>query len=79
MLNHYYAWYQDAGYLEVIKPLLVDYMTKAHEVYQKPIMMSEYGGDTVAGLHMVFKLMHYCGKFHSLCTHLQKLVFFLCM
>ncbi|GFV66658.1 beta-glucuronidase [Trichonephila clavipes] len=52
MLNHYFSWYSDAGSLEIIFPLLVNFMTKAHEVYQKPIMMSEYGADTVAGLHM---------------------------
>ncbi|GFS74353.1 beta-glucuronidase [Nephila pilipes] len=52
MLNHYFSWYSDAGSTEVIFPLLVNFMTKAHEVYQKPIMMSEYGADTVAGLHM---------------------------
>lgn len=52
MLNHYFSWYSDTGYTEVIKPLLVNYMSKAYQVYKKPIMMSEYGGDTIAGLHM---------------------------
>ncbi|GIY72298.1 beta-glucuronidase [Caerostris extrusa] len=52
MLNHYFAWYSDVGSTDVIVPLLVNYMSKAHDVYQKPIMMSEYGADTIAGLHM---------------------------
>ncbi|XP_054718490.1 beta-glucuronidase-like [Uloborus diversus] len=52
MLNHYYSWYSDVGAIDVIFPLLVNYMTKAHDVYKKPIMMSEYGADTIAGLHM---------------------------
>lgn len=53
MLNHYFSWYSDTGSTEVIKPLLINFMSKAYDVYRKPIMMSEYGGDTVAGLHMV--------------------------
>ncbi|CAL1289408.1 unnamed protein product [Larinioides sclopetarius] len=52
MLNHYFAWYSDVGSTEVITPLLVNFMSKAHDVYKKPIMMSEYGADTIAGLHM---------------------------
>ncbi|KFM80897.1 Beta-glucuronidase, partial [Stegodyphus mimosarum] len=52
MMNHYFSWYQDTGSLEVIQPLLVNYISKAHNIYQKPIMMSEYGADTIAGLHM---------------------------
>ncbi|XP_042895568.1 beta-glucuronidase isoform X1 [Parasteatoda tepidariorum] len=51
MLNHYYGWYSDVGALDVIEPLLINFMTNAFKVYKKPIMMSEYGADTVAGLH----------------------------
>ncbi|KAG8184932.1 hypothetical protein JTE90_017785 [Oedothorax gibbosus] len=51
MINHYYAWYDQIGSTEVILPLLVNYISKAHDVYKKPVMMSEYGADTIAGLH----------------------------
>lgn len=53
MINHYFAWYDEIGSTEVILPLLVNYISKAHQVYQKPLMMSEYGADTIAGLHTV--------------------------
>jgi beta-glucuronidase len=49
MVNRYYGWYSDTGYSQVIqKHILSD-----SETHKKPIMISEYGADTVAGLHMV--------------------------
>lgn len=52
MMNRYNSWYSDTGSTEVIFPLLVNDIVKAFSVYKKPIMMSEYGADTIAGLHM---------------------------
>lgn len=52
MINRYHSWYSDTGSTEVILPLLVNDIVTAFNIYQKPIMVSEYGSDTVAGLHM---------------------------
>ncbi|MCA4131607.1 beta-glucuronidase [Arthrobacter sp. M4] len=52
-LNRYYGWYVATGDLETAEKLLEadlrGWMTK----YGKPIMMSEYGADTIPGLHSV--------------------------
>ncbi|XP_023213588.1 beta-glucuronidase-like [Centruroides sculpturatus] len=52
MINRYYGWYSDIGHTEVIvKQLLYD-VTSFHKKYLKPVMISEYGADTIAGLHI---------------------------
>lgn len=50
-VNRYYAWYNDHGHLDVIGLQLRDEMNCWYEKYNKPIIMSEYGADTIAGLH----------------------------
>lgn len=50
-VNRYYAWYKDHGCLDVIGLQLKNEMNHWHEKYNKPVIMSEYGADTIAGLH----------------------------
>lgn len=50
-VNRYYAWYTDHSHLEVIGMQLEQEMNKWYEKYHKPIIMSEYGADTIAGYH----------------------------
>ncbi|MBQ2642876.1 MAG: beta-glucuronidase [Eubacterium sp.] len=50
-VNRYYAWYNDHGHLDVIGLQLKEEMDKWHAKYNKPIIMSEYGADTIAGYH----------------------------
>lgn len=50
-VNRYYAWYSDHGHLEVIGLQLKNEMLEWYEKYHKPIIMTEYGADTIAGLH----------------------------
>ena len=50
-LNRYYAWYFDPGHLELIEAQLERNLTDWHHRYRKPIIVAEYGADTVAGLH----------------------------
>ncbi|XP_022257427.1 beta-glucuronidase-like isoform X2 [Limulus polyphemus] len=52
MQNHYFGWYSDPGYTQVIYKQTISVFTKSYEKYKKPIMISEYGADTVVGLHM---------------------------
>uniref|UniRef100_A0A672G229 Beta-glucuronidase n=1 Tax=Salarias fasciatus TaxID=181472 RepID=A0A672G229_SALFA len=50
-VNSYFSWYHDPGHLEVIQLQLNTQFEDWHEKYQKPIIQSEYGADTVPGFH----------------------------
>ena len=52
-LNRYYGWYTDHGNLEVIEEQLESEMRKDHEGFGKPILITEYGADTIEGLHSI--------------------------
>lgn len=49
--NRYYSWYEDAGQLELIEAQCLKELTELHERFNKPLIMSEYGADTIEGLH----------------------------
>jgi beta-glucuronidase len=51
-LNRYYGWYVAGGQLEKAKALLRHELTGWHQISPgKPMMFTEYGADTIAGLH----------------------------
>lgn len=50
-LNRYFGWYSDHSHLEVIGLQLKNELNEWYEKYAKPIIMTEYGADTIAGLH----------------------------
>ncbi|MGE5548932.1 MAG: beta-glucuronidase [Bacteroidota bacterium] len=50
-VNRYYAWYNGSGVLESIGPRLKASLRKWREKYGKPVMLAEFGADTIAGLH----------------------------
>ncbi|KAM6157182.1 beta-glucuronidase isoform 1-T1 [Erethizon dorsatum] len=50
-VNSYYSWYHDYGHLEVIELQLQTQFESWHRAYRKPIIQSEYGAETIAGLH----------------------------
>ncbi|XP_018105161.1 beta-glucuronidase isoform X2 [Xenopus laevis] len=50
-VNSYFSWYHDAGHLEVIQLQLNNQFDKWYEKYQKPMIQSEYGADTIPGFH----------------------------
>lgn len=50
-VNRYYGWYHDVGDLDSVIPNLSAELLKWYERYRKPIVMTEYGVDAVAGLH----------------------------
>ena len=51
-LNRYYGWYYvQHGNVDEIGPLLKGEMEKFHQKYNKPIMLTEYGADTIEGFH----------------------------
>ncbi|EHS59385.1 beta-glucuronidase [Paenibacillus sp. Aloe-11] len=56
--NRYYGWYIDGGDLESAKVKLREELNSwLGRCPSKPIMMTEYGADTVAGLHDVEPIM----------------------
>ncbi|XP_036134908.1 beta-glucuronidase isoform X1 [Molossus molossus] len=50
-VNSYYSWYHDPGHLEVIQLQVATELENWHRTYQKPVIQSEYGADTIAGFH----------------------------
>lgn len=49
--NSYNGWYTDPGHLEVIEHKLEKTLVAWYEKYKKLIIASEFGTDTIAGLH----------------------------
>ena len=50
-INRYFSWYYDRGNLKSIYPKLTAEFNAWHEKYNKPVMITEYGADTIAGMH----------------------------
>ncbi len=50
-LNRYYAWYSDPGQLDFGCERLSAELDALHERFHKPIVLSEFGADTVPGCH----------------------------
>ncbi|XP_046565754.1 beta-glucuronidase-like [Haliotis rubra] len=49
--NRYYGWYNDIGHTEVIQLQLGTDLDATRVKYRKPIIITEYGADTIPGLH----------------------------
>lgn len=55
-LNRYYGWYIQHGNLDLAIEGLRAELKKWHEKYpDKPIMFSEFGADTISGLHSLYR------------------------
>lgn len=51
--NRYNGWYAEIGSLAHITQRVKNESTQWHLRYNKPVLMSEYGADTIAGMHNV--------------------------
>ncbi|KAJ8959149.1 hypothetical protein NQ318_022410 [Aromia moschata] len=51
--NKYSGWYEDEGDLDVVVKKVVDYAEAWHTEHNKPVLITEYGADTLEGLHFV--------------------------
>lgn len=51
--NSYYAWYKDPGQTQLISRQLEIDLRAWFDKFHKPVVQSEYGADTIAGLHTV--------------------------
>ncbi len=49
--NRYEGWYMHPGDLQVANKLLGDELDAFYEKYKKPVMMTEFGVDTIEGIH----------------------------
>ena len=50
-INRYFGWYVETGKIEQIYPSMKKDLKKWYEKYKKPVIVTEYGADTIAGLH----------------------------
>lgn len=50
-INRYYGWYLDSGDIASIGPKFRAELAEWRARWRKPILLSEYGADTIAGLH----------------------------
>ncbi|KAH8300075.1 hypothetical protein KR044_009524 [Drosophila immigrans] len=50
--NRYNAWYSNAGRMDMVTKRVIDEATAWNKKYGKPVIMSEYGADTLEGLHL---------------------------
>lgn len=57
MLNTYPSWYTKCGRYEEIGDLLRPFLEGYYAKYKKPILIAEFGADTIPGLHSEYNLM----------------------
>lgn len=50
-INRYFSWYLCTGKVETIYPMMKKDLEDWYEKYHKPIIITEYGADTIAGMH----------------------------
>jgi beta-glucuronidase len=50
-VNRYFAWYTDPGRLDLAGGQLRADLTAWHERFGRPVLLSEFGADTIAGMH----------------------------
>lgn len=50
-VNRYYSWYSDPGHLELVEFQLENELRGWHERFNQPVLLSEYGADSIAGFH----------------------------
>lgn len=50
-INRYYGWYTQSGQLDKAAEALANEFASIYQQHGKPIIVSEFGADTVAGMH----------------------------
>jgi beta-glucuronidase len=58
MINRYYGWYVDGGDLEAAERGLEAELRAWAAKHDKPILVTEYGADTLSGLHSVRPVLY---------------------
>lgn len=52
-INRYYGWYTDHGALDIVKEQMKEEIDKWYNAFKKPVIVAEFGADTIEGLHML--------------------------
>ena len=52
-VNRYPAWYSDSGRVELIEKQVIYEITEWHKKFNKPVLVTEYGAGSLAGMHTV--------------------------
>ena len=55
-LNRYYGWYDEIGNIGAIEPLYKADFGQYYEKFHKPIIVTEFGADTVEGIHSLYSM-----------------------
>jgi beta-glucuronidase len=50
-INRYWGWYTQSGQLDLGAEMLAEELDGLYERLQKPIVITEFGADTIAGMH----------------------------
>ncbi len=50
-LNRYYGWYHDHGNIDDVRATMPQELDRFNNAYHKPIIITEFGADTVEGIH----------------------------
>ncbi len=51
MINRYFGWYSEPGQLDRAESVLTNLFDNLQERYGKPVLVSEFGADAIAGMH----------------------------
>ena len=52
-VNRYLGWYSDHGEISVVNEQLSKDLTDFYNKYRKPVILTEFGADTVEGIHLL--------------------------
>ena len=56
-INRYFSWYSDTGHSELIQLQTINEVIAWHDKHNKPVIVTEYGAGSIAGLHTVYPLI----------------------
>jgi beta-glucuronidase len=51
-VNRYHGWYWHPGRREMIRPSMISELSRWHARFGKPVIVTEFGADTIEGLHL---------------------------
>lgn len=78
-VNRYYSWYTDSGDLSLIEYQLEKELRKWYDNYGKPVILSEFGADSISGFHqdppLMFTEEYQCEMIKKFVNVLDKLDF----
>lgn len=73
-VNRYYGWYQNTGYLETIASCYIAELSEWKRAFKKPVLLSEYGAEAIAGLTEVISILHIVQHFVGAECGLQRAI-----